>query len=251
MLRALVLLLWCALPAAAQDIVADLSQNRVAITANFDGSEIMIFGAVNRDAPLAVQGPVDVIVAVRGPEEDVTVRRKDRVAGIWVNTDSADIDAVPSFYKVTSTRPLSEILSPEEDVRYAISIPRAIGTGRKELGITARTEFVPAILRIRRDNGQYTQVDGGVTLRDHALFRTQIALPANLVEGRYTARIFLARDQKVVATYETEIEVQKVGLERAIYRLAHDQPLIYGVLSLIIAIAAGWGASAVFRYLQG
>ena len=44
--------------------------------------------------------------------------------------------------------------------------------------------------------------------------------------------------------------MRKVGLERLIYTLAHERPLIYGLLSLVIAIAAGWSASAVFRYIR-
>ncbi len=51
--------------------------------------------------------------------------------------------------------------------------------------------------------------------------------------------------------HEKIIGVRKVGLERWIYTLAHEQPLIYGLLSLAIAIAAGWSASAVFRYIRG
>jgi hypothetical protein len=39
-------------------------------------------------------------------------------------------------------------------------------------------------------------------------------------------------------------------LERWIYNLAHAYPLIYGILSLTIAIIAGWLASAVFRYIR-
>ncbi len=46
------------------------------------------------------------------------------------------------------------------------------------------------------------------------------------------------------------IYVQKVGLERFLYSLSREQPLAYGLLSLAIAIAAGWGASAGFRYLR-
>jgi hypothetical protein len=32
--------------------------------------------------------------------------------------------------------------------------------------------------------------------------------------------------------------------------MAHELPLLYGLLSLAIALAAGWGASAAFRYLR-
>ncbi|HHB81406.1 MAG TPA: hypothetical protein ENK83_06650, partial [Aliiroseovarius sp.] len=35
--------------------------------------------------------------------------------------------------------------------------------------------------------------------------------------------------------------------ERWIYALAHEKPLIYAIMALVIAIVAGWGASAFFR----
>ena len=91
---------------------------------------------------------------------------------------------------------------------------------------------------------------GGVELSEDTLFATSLSLPANLVEGDYTARIFLTRGGAVVDQYDTIIDVRKVGLERWIYNLAHQRPLIYGLLSLFIAIVAGWAASAVFRYIR-
>ena len=75
-------------------------------------------------------------------------------------------------------------------------------------------------------------------------------LPANLTEGPYRTRIFLTRDGSVVDVYETEIAVNKVGLERWLYELSRNRPLLYGLMSLAIAIAAGWSASTAFRLLQ-
>ncbi|NHW60011.1 hypothetical protein HA378_33110, partial [Escherichia coli] len=43
-------------------VVLGLSQNRVRITANFDGSEILIFGAVKRDGAVP-DSELDVIIA--------------------------------------------------------------------------------------------------------------------------------------------------------------------------------------------
>ena len=76
-------------------------------------------------------------------------------------------------------------------------------------------------------------------------------MPANLTEGAYPTRIFLTREGKVVSSYSTEIEVRKVGLERWLFTMSREQPLIYGLMSLAIAIAAGWGASAAFRLVRG
>lgn len=127
MIRALALLLALALPAAAQEvIVAGMSQNRVSITADFDGSEILIYGAVKRDAPPPSGGPLEVIVTVEGPSTPVAVRRKDRVAGIWINNASVHIDSAPSFYAVATTGPLDHILSDIDNLRYGITIERMI-----------------------------------------------------------------------------------------------------------------------------
>ena len=64
-------------------------------------------------------------------------------------------------------------------------------------------------------------------------------------------RIFMTRDKSVVASFTDVLDVRKVGFERWIYTLAQEQAVLYGLLSLAIAIASGWGASAVFRYVRG
>lgn len=249
MIRALLITILLAMPAAAEEVVAGLSRDEVAITANFDGSDILIYGAVKRSAP-AAEAPMDVIIAVSGPEQPVTVRKKDRRFGIWVNTEVVEVDKAPSFYAVASSGRLNEVLSQTEDLRHQISIPRAIRSVGAPSSVQNSAEFTRALIRIRADKDLYQRRDASVKLYDQTLFSTTVDLPANLVEGPYNTRIFLMRDGKVVDEYETVINVNKVGLERWIYDLAHQQPLAYGLLSLFIAIAAGWMASAVFRYIR-
>lgn len=251
MLRVFLVLLSFASPALSEEVVAGLSQTNVAITANFDGSEILIFGAVKRFERAPVElGPLEVIVAIAGPSKSVTVRRKDRRYGIWINTDAVEVDHAPTFYAVATSGPLSQILSSVDDLRYKVSIPRAIRSVGAPMTVSNSANFSNAVIRIRTDSGLYQVLENSVTVTDETLFNTSIDLPANLTEGNYTARIFLTRGGSVQDVYSTEIFVQKVGLERWIYVLAHEQPLLYGILSLVIAISAGWMASAVFRYIR-
>jgi len=248
------ILILCLLSASAQaeEVVAGLSQNRVSITANFDGSEILIFGAVKRAAPVPPDAQeMEVVIAVAGPSEPVTVRRKERVAGIWVNTDAVEVDEAPSFYKVATSGPFYDVLSNVEDLRHRVSLVRAIRSVGAPDGVEDSSEFTAALMRIRTREELYQLREDTVEVTEDTLFRTSIALPANLREGDYTVRIFLTRGGAVVDQHTTVIFVQKVGLERFLYTLAHERPLIYGILSLTIAIAAGWLASAVFRYIRG
>lgn len=250
-MRVFSLIICLVLPVAAfgEEVVLGLSQDQVAITTNFDGSEILVFGAVKREAPIPEDG-LDVVVAIAGPSKPVVVRRKERRFGIWANTESVTFNAAPSYYTVATTGPLSEVLSNVEDLRHRVSIPlaiRSVGAAEGDVDVQA---FIDAVIRIGEDSGAYSTQEGAVMLDQDTLFRTSITLPANLTEGDYATRIFLTRNGDVVSKFETMITVRKAGLERWLFTLSREQPFWYGLMSLAIAISAGWLASAAFRVLR-
>jgi uncharacterized protein (TIGR02186 family) len=238
-------------PARAQeDIVLGLNQTEVSISTNFNGSEIIIFGAVKREVPIPNGPELEVVVTVSGPSKPVTVRRKERKFGIWLNTDSVEVDRAPSFYAVATSGPLEDVLNRVEDLRHKISVPRAIRSVGAPMNISDATAFTDALIRIRTKAAQYQLIEDGVTVDQQTLFRATVQLPAALIEGDYNTRIFLTRDGKVISQHETVIDVRKVGLERWLYNLSREQSLIYGLLSLAIAISAGWMASAAFGLIR-
>ena len=254
MIRALALGTFVALAAlpchANEAIVAGLSQSRVSITANFEGTEILIYGAIKREEPIPTRERLHVIVTVEGPSTPITVRKKERVAGLWINTDSVKIDRAPSFYAVATTGPLKSILSETENLRHQITIPRAI----RAVGISGQASdapgFVDALIRVREDAKRYRLAERTVQLSEDTLFRTDVVLPANLIEGNYRVRIFLTRGGVVIDNMERRINVRKEGMERFLFNLSREEPLIYGLVSLLLAVVAGWGASALFRLIR-
>ena len=231
-------------------VVAALSQNRVAITAGFEGLELLVFGAIARSDPFNGE-EIGVVVTVVGPSRPVVVRRRSRVAGMWINTDSLTIAQAPSFYAVASTGPLQDILSMDSDLTHRISTRLAIFEARADAGVANPGAFTEALIRIRADEDLYQSLEGSVSLDRDTLFSTTISLPKNLVEGLYVTRVFLVRDGRVIDAFETDIDVQKAVLERWLYNMAHNQPVLYGLLALGLALFFGWGASAAFRYLRG
>ncbi|WP_158964406.1 TIGR02186 family protein [Chachezhania sediminis] len=230
-----------------EQIVVGLSRDRVAITTQFDGSEILVFGAVKRQAPIPESPPLEVVMTIAGPSTPVLVRKKERRFGIWVNTQAVLVDAAPSFYTVATTGPMKQVLSDTEDLRWRISIPRAIRSVGAPSNVLDSESFTEALIRIREEDDLYQELVGKVALDEETLFRTAISMPSALTEGNYHIRIFLTRGGEIVSHYTTTIDVRKVGLERFLFTLSRQQPLAYGLMSLAIAIAAGWGASAAFR----
>lgn len=235
---------------SGEEIVAGLSANRVSITANFDGSEILVYGAVKRNAPAPDGPPLEVIITVEGPATPLVIRRKEWRAGIWVNSSDITVDAAPSFYAVATSGPLERILSRTEDLRHKITLAHAIrAIGTRSEAADAEV-FIEALQRIRINDDVYRIAEGSVSLVEQTLFRTDVVLPANLIEGDYRVRMFITREGQVVDSLERVIGVRKDGLERLLYVMAHEQPLLYGLISLALAVVAGWAASAGFRLLR-
>jgi uncharacterized protein (TIGR02186 family) len=177
----------------------------------------------------------------------VIVRKKSREFGIWVNGTGVQVDSAPSFYAVASTGKFHDVISYTDDLIHKVGldqIVRLIGSPQDD---AYPEEFREAAIRLRKNAGLYVELPGTVRVIDETLFETRVRLPANLVEGDYRARIFLLREKKVLDVFESSIEVRKVGLERWIYTMAHEQSALYGLLSILVALAAGWMASTFFR----
>jgi uncharacterized protein (TIGR02186 family) len=248
MLRLLIAFMFFAIPVTAEEVVLGKSRDEVDITATFNGADILLFGAIKREVGPLLDGQLGVIVTVAGPDEPVTVWRKDKKLGIWVNSAAVDIGIAPTFYAVATNAPLSEILDESEDVNTRITINRAIrSVGPAEGGSDI---FIDSLIRIRSENRLYQTLECAVNVTKDTLFQTEISLPANLTEGDYKTEIYLTRNGKIVDLYSTTIPVKKVGLERWLYNMAHEQAFLYGLMSLAIAIAAGWSASAVFSLFR-
>ncbi len=238
-------------PARGEEIVAGLSQNQVSITAFFEGSEIFVFGAVKREAPPpADAGPLQVLVSIVGPVDPVTVRRKARIAGVWVNRDTVVVDRAPYFYANASTVALREMLSYTDQMRHQIGLEWQVVLRDAPADVEDTRAFREAVIRQRTGQGLYRELPGAVRLTDETLFDVAVRLPANLVEGDYTARVFLTRDKAVISSFETQIAVRKSGIEDWTFRLAQERPLIYGLLSVALALSLGWLAASLFRYLR-
>ncbi|PWR18980.1 TIGR02186 family protein [Zavarzinia compransoris] len=235
------------LPARADTLMTDLSQRLIAITSSFTGSSILVFGAVVADGP----GKRDVVVVLRGPDQGIRVRRKERAFGIWVNTDAHPFAGIPAFYAVASTRPLAQIGAASHLARHQIGL-EALKLRERDRPegeeITADVlPFREAILRLKQRATLYSPQVQPVTFVGPSLFRAEFHFPSNVPVGSYKAEIYLFKDGDLVGANSSALFVDKTGVERWIYKAALNYPALYGLAAVAVAVAFGWGAAIVFR----
>jgi uncharacterized protein (TIGR02186 family) len=246
------LLLSLGLTAAAEEqrpevVQSDISMREISIQSNFTGVEIVLFGSIDfSKAPAPDEKPYDVIMVVRGPDRPLVIRRKERIAGLWMNGDSKTFSAVPDFYAVLASRPFRAIAS-EEMLK-----PLGIGFANLDYGKTVEDdntddEFRANLIRLQQERRLFQESDDAIGFIGRSLFRGSVDLPVNVPIGRYTTQVFLFRDGKLLSQSQSSLQVHKVGLERVVYMLAYRYPLTYGLLAVLIAISAGLLAWTAFR----
>lgn len=229
----------CASPARAQDLVADLTTHLIAITTGFTGASVVLFGATD--------GPGDIAVAVRGPEREMTVRRKSRVAGIWVNAHEMTFANVPSFYAVAASRPIEEIVSPATALLYRLGIANLKLNTAAAAPPRAAEPFRQALERKQQEAGLFIDRVGKVEFLGERLFRTTLSFPSNVPTGTYLVEVFLIRDKDVVSGQTTPLVVSKVGMDAEVSAFSYRLPGLYGAIAVLTAMVAGWLASLPLR----
>jgi uncharacterized protein (TIGR02186 family) len=225
----------------AETLVADLSHHLIAITTAFVGTTVVLFGVADKSGNIAV--------TVQGPNEEVVVRRKSRVAGIWVNRDNLSFRSVPMYYAVASTGPLEQIARPE------VLQQLEIGTGSLDLepidatGLEASeiASFKEALVRRKQEQGLYSREPAPISFIGDKLFRTTLVFPANVPPGIYQVQVFDLQGGFAAGAQRSTLVVSKVGFEADIYDFAQHRASLYGLTAIAMAVLSGWLAGVIFR----
>jgi uncharacterized protein (TIGR02186 family) len=237
------------LPPTREALNIGISSTEIAIVPDFAGTDVTVFGAIENVEPaLLAKGGYDIVVALEGPRDRITMRRKERIAGIWINRHSVVFEAMPESYSMTSTRDLSRIAGDLELVTHSVGLPRARIVPSSFSGRAGEVAlYRDAFLKLKTESRLYQENPGGVKFVSSSLFAATIHIPADVPNGRHLIRAYLFKDGRVVDEKQLEMSVVKTGIEEAITAAAFDQPMLYGVFAVLLAVLTGWAASLMFR----
>lgn len=227
--------------AFARPLIADLSGHTIEIHSGFNGTELLLYGARFEAG--------DLVVVVRGPYKKVTVRKKERVAGLWVNRSHISYPMVPEYYLQASTRPLAMITSPEILQMLDIGVDRQFNNPRLKSKKMQKNEpvFRAALQDAWFAKRLYADELEDIGFIGDSLFRTVVRFPETIPRGMYTAETYLFRYGELIGMHTTPLPVVKSGMDAKIYDLAHQHPSLYGLLAIFLAMLAGWLTNVFFN----
>lgn len=227
--------------ARANGLAADVSDRLIAITTAFVGGDVVVFGSTETEGP--------IVITMHGPRQNQMVRRKTRVAGIWINRDRVEFVDVPSFFAIAASRPLNEIVDP------AVRDQLELGVGQLKLKPADDADytkeeldaFAEALIRNKEREGLYTITPETVRFPGPKLFRATFEFPANVPPGHYRIEVFHLKDGQVIGAQQSGLQISKVGMEAEVYDFARENAPLYGLAAILIAVTSGWLAGVIFR----
>ena len=233
--------------ARAETLIATLSHDRVFITSNFTGSDVVLFGSIERDAAsVAVAGDYDLIVSVHGPRGLVTVREKRALGPLWLNLDQRKYIATPAFIAILSNQPLRQIASPEQLGKLLIGTDRLVPS-QAASDKPDDPDFRDALIRLRRKEGLFREDAKAVTMLKADLFKAAIRIPGTAPLGAYDVTVDVFSGGAPLAKTALKFTVVKSGVEQTFANYARENALAYGLAVSLLAVLSGWIASLIFR----
>ena len=233
--------------ASTPQLVPDVSAREVEIRYSFTGAQLLLFGAILYPDGRIPEHAAEVVIVLRGPDQPILIRQKEKIAGIWMNADESRFRSAPSFYSVASSRPVRELVDDRTASIYELGLRNLqLSPGGGALPDKVR-RFEAGLLDLRRRQGLYAENPHGVEVTGGVLYRAAIAIPSQVPVGTYTAETFLIDHGRVLAAATRDIHIGKSGFERYVALVARRHAIAYGVLAVLLSLGLGWAAASLFR----
>jgi len=231
-----------------EKVVTAASKNVIDIGLSYHGDQIHFFGV----------SPVkncDLIIKLTAEKsEEVKLSVKGRVGPFWMAVKQYDVTDAPFMYKVHSTKPIDQIISPET----AQQLDLGYGAVQKKMKLhLARGEAAPedaelvfkGLVKIKEEANLYNIVSDPKRLEiaEGRLYKHYFRFPPAATEGRYVVESFAFVQGQLVGYGKDIIQIKKVGLEHWLTDISQNQPVFFGIMAVVIALGAGLLVGMIFK----
>ena len=233
---------------AARDpiLVPEVSQHEVQVRQGFRGAELLLFGAILTPEGTRAGQEYDIVVVLKGPTRSIVLREKSRIAGIWINADSAEFRSAPTFFAVASSKPIASIVDDKTAAIYELGLPWLQLSPIGSYNPKEQTRMSAGLVDLMSREGLYQQDQRGVSISEQVLYQARISLPSSVQTGTYTAETFAINHGRVVASAVSRVVVKKQGFERVVAQFAEQNGLLYGLIAVALSVGMGFVAGRLF-----
>lgn len=219
---------------SAKSLSVELAADHIDITTGFSGAKVEVFG--HRKDMFT-----EVAITIRGPEKTATIWQKAKFLGAWINRYSVSFKNVPLYYNYALD---------QGQLSRSASLLDKNGIGVEALFLKNLTDmsstianaeiFKEALITDKKKKGLYPTKAQPIKFMNEYFFRAEFNIPPDAPTGEYKITSMLFKDGKLLETDVDLLRVEQVGLNAFVFKAAHKQGLLYGVISVLLALLSGW-----------
>lgn len=230
---------------SSAELTVAANHNHIKIDLSYHGGNVSVKGSSDFGT--------DIIIKITSPEGRHVLKKKGRVAGLfWMNVDELKFEHTPDIYFLHSTKRIEDILSYEEMVKYVIGYPAL----KRHIEITPfkdeaeKDKWFDEFVRLKESSRLYSVSVGKISTevknRKHDYY-IKIDWPYQAPPNNYTVTAYAVKNKKIIEKAEANIKVEQVGGVKALSDMARDKGALYGIISIGVALLAGFVVGIVFR----
>jgi len=223
-----------------------LTPEQVNIGTTFNGRTITVAGEIGQDE--------EAVIQIIGTDTEAHFKQTGKVGGLlWMTVAHFSLAGAPSAYFVYLPETISS-WHQSKDTRW---MQLKLGYDNLEDSIVIepeqenKTGVFGDFLKLKTAHELYQMVDNGVHYKNDTngrkVFEAEIRIPADIPRETYTVKVLKIKDGIITGQETTELHVQLQGFPLFISNMAYNRSLLYGIISVLIAIGAGLFMGTVFK----
>lgn len=225
---------------SSAEVTVGLDRSTVEITAFYNGTTLKASGTV--------PAGTEAVVVVSGKPETLHLKRKGKVANLlWMNVGDLSFHDAPRVYTIYTSEGARDAA---ENPELECSFPALERRVKIEPPGKDEHFFFGEFLKLKKHDKVFASVPGAVSLEagedGNRSFETTLQIPPRMGQDDYTVTAFAVDGNRVVDRAEAKLQVRQAGFPASLSKLAFGQALLYGVLSVLVAVAAGFIMGAIF-----
>ncbi len=231
---------------AQSAMVTDHSQQKIEVDVRFHGEKIYFFGTVPDP------GAEVVVKLVPVHSAPIKLIRKGKVVLFWMGTKQFELKNLPFLYKLHSSKPLKDVLTPElasklrlgyQTLKDDMELHRLSGSEADD----DRDVMFNGFVGLKEKANLYRVEENRIRITKGRLFEHYFTFPDKAKEGDYLVESYAIKDGQVLAQSQDKIAIRKVGVTAWLFRTSQENGLLYGIIAVVVALCAGLLVGVFFK----
>jgi uncharacterized protein (TIGR02186 family) len=229
--------------ASAQSVDAEWTVEPQDISVNlfYSGAQIRVRGVTRAGEDLAI--------VCTGEESTVDLKKKGKVWGLlWMNVGDVSFKHVPLLYQVVSSGKLGDMAAAADLENAGIGIPALEARSAPGKNEDMHRSFLE-LIKLKEHEGLYSIRERSLEIHPRGAqqeFSATLNFPTTVKPGEYRLQLISFVQGKAVPLAERVLSVRLAGTAAIIQSLSMNHGLAYGILSVVIALAAGLLTGFIF-----